>query len=357
MRQEKPAMGGLDYQIFYDAFNASPIGIALEDIEGRPLYVNSALCSMLGFSEEEMRAKHCVEFSPPEDAAKDWALFQQLKAGAIERYSLEKRFFRKDGALTWGRLSISMLNGRASPLVVAMVEDITPVRESEERRKRAEEAISSLSGRLIEAQEDERRHIARELHDDISQKLAMFSLELQQLGGLLKGFPPTLRDRLDSLMKRTRDLTGDVHALSHRLHSSKLETLGLVATMQGFCRELAEQRDVQIDFMHRGVPDTVPQPISLCLFRVLQEGLGNAVKHSGVSQFEALLEAVSGELQLTIRDRGTGFDPAMAYNDGIGLMSMRERVTLLKGSMSITSKPQDGTEIRVRIPIPSGQVG
>ena len=464
MKPDKAHAADFDYKLFYDAFNASPIGIALEDLEGRPLYVNSALCSMLGFSEEEMRRKHCVEFSPPEDAAKDWALFQQLKAGSIERYSLEKRFFRKDGALTWGRLSISILNRRAFPLVVAMVEDITPLRESEERfrvvanaapvmiwmsglerlctyfnqpwlaftgraieaelgdgwiqgihaedrercmetykqafdrrqpftmeykllrhdgeyrwirdagvprfesdgsfagyigsaadvtdRKRVEEAISNLSGRLIEAQEQERRHIARELHDDISQKLAMLSLELQQVAGLLTDSPATLRDRLDSLMKRTVDLTGDVHALSHKLHSSKLETVGLVATMAGFCRELAEQRNVHIDFMHNGVPEALPHPISLCLFRVLQEGLGNAIKYSRASRVEARLERISDELHLTIRDDGVGFDPAIApYNEGIGLMSMRERVGLVKGSMWIASKPQVGTEIKVRVPI------
>jgi PAS domain S-box-containing protein len=455
-----------DYQLFYEAFNASPIGIALEDMEGRPLYVNSALSSMLGFSEEEMRDKHCVEFSPPEDAAKDWALFEQLRAGEIDRYSIEKRFIRKDGALTWGRLSISLLNRRSSPLVVAMVEDITPIRESEERfrvvanaapvmiwmsgadklctyfnqpwleftgrtleaelgygwadnvhpddrercveiytqafdrrepftaeyrlrrhdgeyrwildsgvpkfeqdgsfggfigsavdvsdRKKAEEAISNLSGRLIEAQEQERRHIARELHDDISQKLATLSVELSQLASLFSDSEVALGSKLASLVKHTSDVNEGIRALSHRLHSSKLEVIGLVATMKSFCIELAELRNVQIDFIHNGVPDDVPHQVSLCLFRVLQEGLNNAIRHSGTSHFEARLEHVSGALQLTVRDFGVGFDPATAmYNEGIGLMSIRERVSLVKGSLSISSQPQRGTEITVRVPLPA----
>ena len=117
-----------DDQLFYGAFNASPIGIVLEDLEGRPLFVNPALCSMLGFSEEEMRQKHCVQFSPAEDAEKDWALFQQLRAGATDRYQLDKRFIRRDGSLIWGRLSISLLKNGGAPLVVAMVEDITEKR-------------------------------------------------------------------------------------------------------------------------------------------------------------------------------------------------------------------------------------
>jgi PAS domain S-box-containing protein len=460
---EKP---GSDYELFYEAFNASAIGIALEDMEGRPLYVNSALSSMLGYSAEEMRNKHCVEFSPPEDAAKDWALFQQLRAGAIDRYFLEKRFIRKDGALIWGRLSVSILNHGRYPMVVAMVEDITPLRESEERfrvvanaapvmiwiagpdklctyfnqpwlnftgraleaelgngwidsvhpedrqrcmeiyqrsfdlrqkftveyrlrrhdgeyrwildsgvpkfeqdgsfggyvgsavdvteRKRAEEAISTLSGRLIEAQEQERRHIARELHDDISQRLAMLSLEMSQLAGLVRESDQRLGEHLASLLKRTSEVNDGIRALSHRLHSSKLEVVGLVTTMKSLCLELAEQRDVQIDFAHHAVPSDLPHQVSLCLFRVLQESLSNAIKHSGTTRFEARLERVSGELQLTVRDTGVGFDPAIAmYNEGIGLMSMRERVTLVRGYMSIRSKLNRGTEIIVRVPLPA----
>src|SRR5499425_3066428 len=122
-----------DTQPFRDVFNASPIGIAVETLEGQPLFVNSAFCSFLGFSEEELRNKHCVDFSPREDAEKDWALFQQLRAGSIDHYQLEKRYFRRDGSLVWGRLSISLLKSRPSSLVLAMVEDITD-------KKRAEEA-------------------------------------------------------------------------------------------------------------------------------------------------------------------------------------------------------------------------
>ena len=125
-----------DTQIFRDVFNASPIGIAIETLEGQPLFVNPALCSMLGFSEKEMRNKHCVDFSPPEDAEKDWALFQQLRAGSINQYQLEKRYSRSDGSLFWGRLSLSLLNSRPSPLVIAMVEDVTAKKAAEEIQSR-----------------------------------------------------------------------------------------------------------------------------------------------------------------------------------------------------------------------------
>jgi PAS domain S-box-containing protein len=116
-----------DTQLFRDAFNVSPIGIAVESLDRQILFVNPAFCSLLGFSEQQLRSKHCVDFSPSEDAEKDWALFQRLKAGEINHYQLEKRYFRRDGSLICGRLSISLLNGRESPLVLAMVEDITEV--------------------------------------------------------------------------------------------------------------------------------------------------------------------------------------------------------------------------------------
>ena len=132
-----------DTQLFRDVFNASPIGIAVENLEGQPLFVNPAFCSFLGFSEEELRNKHCVDFSPPEDAQKDWALFQQLRAGVIDHYQLEKRYFRRDGSLVWGSLSISLLKSSPSPLVLAMVEDITDKKKAEEARFRHAAVIES----------------------------------------------------------------------------------------------------------------------------------------------------------------------------------------------------------------------
>ena len=330
--------------LFRDVFNASPIGIAVETLEGQPLFVNPAFCTFLGFSEEELRYKHCVDFSPPEDAQKDWALFQQLKAGSIDHYQLEKRYFRKDGSLVWGRLSISLLNSRPSPLVIAMVDDITDKRTAEEAvhtseerlrlaqqagkmfayewdaatdkivrsegvtqilgvdagahttgqkilamvppedrtrliaaiaqlspqephlrisyrmvrsdgsviwvdrksrayfdeqgtmlrmvgmitditdRKLAEAAIADVSRKLLDAQEKERARIGRELHDDINQQLAMLAVELEQL----QDSPSEVRNRVQELRKHVTEISNDVQALSHELHSSKLEYLGAI---------------------------------------------------------------------------------------------------------------------------------
>src|SRR5258705_4261820 len=138
-------------QLFHDVFNASPIGIAVENLEGQPLFVNPAFCAFLGFSEEELRNKHCVDFSPREDAEKDWALFQQLRAGVIDHYQLEKRYFQGDGSLVCGRLIISLLKSRPSPLVLAMVEDITDKKKAEEARFRHAVVIESSDDAIASA--------------------------------------------------------------------------------------------------------------------------------------------------------------------------------------------------------------
>jgi len=733
-----------DIELFRDVFNASPIGIAVENLDGQPLFVNPAFCSMLGFSEEELRKKHCVDFSPPEDAQKDWALFQQLKAGSVDHYQLEKRYFRKDGSLVWGHLSISLLNSRPSPLVVAMVEEITDkktaeeaVRASEERlrlaqqiahvgsfewnihtgvntwtpeleamyglqpgtftgtqtafenlvhpddragviklvdaamksgqptqgewrvvwadgsvhwiagrwqvfmdasgepskmigvnidvterkladearlevnrtleaqaallqsreelltifvknvpaavamldrdmrylqvsnrwctdylrgrtqvlgrshyeifpdmperwkevhrrglqgetlradedcwdgqdgphwarwevrpwktpdgtvggililaeditrrkqmqealregedklqllldstaeaiygidlehrctfcnpaclrtlgyehvdevigknihnlihhtradatvlpveecrvhratrtgegvhgedevfwrangtsfpieywsypqrrgnevvgavvafidtteRKLAEAALANVSRKLIEAQEQERTRIGRELHDDIGQRLALLAIQLQELheSSLI---PPDVRSRTGELQKQTSEIATDIQSLSHELHSAKLQYLGIVGAMRGFCREFGEQQKVEINFQTHDMPSSVLPDTALCFFRVLQEALHNSAKHSGVRYFEVRLWGTSDEIHLTVVDSGVGFDRKAAKESrGLGLISMEERLKLLKGTLSIEAHPKRGTTIHARVPLGS----
>jgi signal transduction histidine kinase len=157
---------------------------------------------------------------------------------------------------------------------------------------------------------------------------------------------------MDELGKRTSEISAVVQSLSHELHSSKLEYLGLVSAMKSFCREFGEKHKVNVDFDSEGMPATVAQEISICLFRVMQEGLQNAVKHSGVKLFDVKLLGSPTEIQLIVRDSGVGFDPELAKETpGLGLISMQERIRLVKGTISITSRPQSGTEINVRVPL------
>lgn len=223
-----------------------------------------------------------------------------------------------------------------------------------EDRKIAGERLASLSRGLIEAQEKERTRIARELHDDIGQRFALLGFELEKLKEKLFDTPEE-QVRIDHIRKDVSDMAKDIQSLSHELHSSKLEYLGLVAAIKIFCKEFAERQNAQVDFQSHDVPRTLRHEISLCLFRVLQESLQNSAKHSGAHNFEARLWVSSGQIQLTVRDFGRGFDFGAANRGaGLGLISMRERLKSVGGTLSIDSKNGSGTTIHARIPLDSG---
>jgi signal transduction histidine kinase len=216
-------------------------------------------------------------------------------------------------------------------------------------RKLAEEAMASIGRKLIEAHEEERTWIGRELHDDINQRLALAVIELEQWGNSKS--EADLHEHIGHVKQRLSDLGRDIQALSHRLHSSKLDYLGLTVAANSFCREFSEQQKVEIDFTHKGMPSRVPQEISLCLFRILQEALQNAVKYSGVRHFSVQFEGTPAEIQLTVSDHGVGFDQHDALSGrGLGLISMRERAHLVKGELSVTSRPAGGTTVLARVP-------
>jgi signal transduction histidine kinase len=261
-------------------------------------------------------------------------------------YQTSYRLLRPDGSAIWLEANGRVLfddQGRILR-IIGLVADVT-------NRKVAEDALSSVSRRLIEAHEEERTWIARELHDDINQRVALLAVELAQCDQHLPKSEAAAHGQIRHLGESLSDLGSDIHALSHRLHSSKLEHLGLVSAAGGFCKELSEQQNVEISFRHDGIPCSVPKEISLCLFRVLQEALQNAVKHSGMRNFNVELQGTSEEIQLTVSDQGVGFDPQGAIDcRGLGLISMRERLQLVGGEFSIGSKHGGGTTIRARVP-------
>ena len=220
--------------------------------------------------------------------------------------------------------------------------------------KLAEAALANVSRRLIEAQEQERARIGRELHDDIGQRLAMVAVQLQQThdDSLVL---PEVRNRMDELNKEISGIADDIQSLSHELHSAKLQYLGIAAAMKSFCKEFGEQQKVEIDFQSHDLPSPVPPDTALCLFRVLQEALHNSAKHSGVKRFEVRLWGTSGEIQLTVKDSGAGFDREAAKESrGLGLITMEERLKLANGTLSIDSQLKRGTTIHARVPLRSG---
>ena len=257
------------------------------------------------------------------------------------------RFLRPDGSILWLERTGHAFFDKQGRMVrmVGMVADVT-------ERKLAEETLSKVGGRLIEAHEEERTWIARELHDDIGQQLALLANNLALMEQDFPDSAAELRNRVREQLKRAQEISADVQAISHRLHSSKLQYLGIVAAAKSFCQEISEQHRVEIYFTHADIPPTVPEEISLCLFRVMQEALRNAVKHSGVRHIEVELRGASDGIDLTVRDSGLGFDTEAAmYNRGLGLVSMQERINLVNGTFSIESRPGRGTTIHARLPI------
>jgi signal transduction histidine kinase len=220
--------------------------------------------------------------------------------------------------------------------------------------QRTQDSLRRISGSLIEAQEQERHRIARELHDDIVQRLVMLGLELEGVQQDVPNSASELRIRIGTLQNETTRITNDVQFLSHELHSSKLEYLGIVEATNIFCQEFSKRQKVEIDFQSHDLPTALPTELSLSLFRVVQEALGNATKHSGVKRFEVRLWGSTGEIQLTVSDLGAGFDAETAMKStGLGLTSMQERLRLMHGELLVKSQPKDGTTIHARVPVGS----
>lgn len=218
-------------------------------------------------------------------------------------------------------------------------------------QKLAQEALANVGRRLIEAQEQERTWIARELHDDINQRLALLASELEQCRDDVSKSAVDLRVHIHHACQCVTEIGNDIQALSHRLHSSKLEYLGIVNATKSFCMELSEQHKVHVEFTYTDIPRHVPSDISLALFRIVQEALQNAVKHSRTKAFKVHMWSAEDKIHLTVIDRGSGFDPGMAMNGrGLGLISMRERLHLVGGELSIKSEPNRGTMVSARVP-------
>jgi signal transduction histidine kinase len=209
-----------------------------------------------------------------------------------------------------------------------------------------------LGGMLINAHEEERKRLAAEIHDDFSQRLAVLSLGLEMAAeGISESLTETNK-QLHELMNTASELGSDLHTLSHRLHSSTLERLGLIAGVGSFCKEFNAQQRMQVEFSHQDMPLSVSPDVALCLFRVVQEGLRNVQKHSGAAHAWVRLEMVYGMLHLSISDDGAGFAlEGGAERRGLGLWSMRERVRLVAGRFEIHSEKQKGTRIDVWAPI------
>lgn len=318
-----------------------PTGVVMLDREMRYLQVSDRWCSDYSIDSSQVLGRSHYEIFP--EISERW---KEIHRRALQGETLraeEDRWDRPGGVMwiRWEARPWRTADGSIGGILI-LAEDIT-------RRKQMEIDLSNMTRKLIEAQEKERARIGRELHDDINQRIALLSVEL----GDVQENPAELKQRLEEFQARMKEISNDVQALSHDLHSSKLDYLGVVRGIRSWCREFAERYRMTIDFTG-DVSSTVPVELGLTLLRVTQEALFNSMKYSGVTRAEVRLLEAANEIHLIISDAGKGFDPeTAAKGKGLGLTSMRERVRLVNGNISIQSQPTEGTRIEVHLPFES----
>ena len=329
--------------------NAAPVMIWMSDPDKSCTYFNQFWLKFTGRSIHQELGEGWIEGVHPDDRLRCSSTYSQA-FDRREVFRMEYRLRRHDGEYRWVfDQGVPRFNADGS--FAGYIGSCIDVSE----RKQAQQALSDINRKLIEAQEQERAWIARELHDDINQRLALVSLNME---GLLKDsgvLPASVTQLAEEIREQLSILGSDIQSLSHHLHSSKLEYLGIVAAAASFCREMSDKHKVQIEFHADGVPKKLSREIALCFFRVLQEAVLNAIKHSGSKHFEVWLGGGPDSVELGVRDSGVGFNPEVAAKGyGLGLTSMRERLKLVHGELTIDSQIARGTEIRAIVPLHVG---
>ena len=325
--------------------NTAPVMIWTSETDRKCSYVNKTWRDFTGRALQAELGDGWAQGVHPDDLNRSLQIYIEA-FDRRESFEMQYRLRRHDGEYRWLLdKGVPRFNpdGTFAGYIGSCI-DITD-------RKLAEEAMSTIGRRLIEAQEEERAWIGRELHDDINQRLALLAVELDRWSQHIPS-TPELSGQIRHAQQRIMEISRDVQGLSHRLHSSRLEYLGLATAANSFCKELAGQSKVEVQFSHAGIPRSVPKEVSLCLFRVLQEALQNAVKHSGVRSFTVDLHGTEEVVELTVSDIGSGFEEHDVYTrNGLGLISMRERLQLVHGELLVKSKTGAGTTIHARVPL------
>lgn len=309
-------------------------------------YVNKSWLDFTGRSMDSELGNGWAERIHPEDLRSR----ENTYARAFDRHEefrMEYRLRRRDGEYRWV-LDIGVPRfdqDRSFVGYIGIGVDVTD-------RKLAEVALASVSGKLFEAQEQERTRIARELHDDFSQRLAIIGIGLAQLWKTLPQSNVEDRGRVQELLGGIKDLSSDLHSLSHQLHSSRLEHVGLVSALNELCKEISGKYKIEVHFTNCNVPPGIPKDAALCLFRVAQEALSNVIKHSQARSVRVELGANANGVSLRVRDDGKGFDTDRSKPDiGIGLIGMHERIRLVAGRLSVSSGNMRGTEVLAEVPL------
>jgi len=326
--------------------NTAPVLLWMSGTDKLCTFFNDGWLGFTGRSMQQELGDGWSEGVHPEDLQRCLEIYTQ-SFDRREPFGMEYRLRSHSGEYRW-LMDIGVPRYDANSSFAGYIGSAIDITD----QKRAREALETVSGRLIEAQEKERQRIARELHDDICQRLAMLSLNIEKATRGLGWRQSAANDLMEQIWQQCSSLASDVQALSHELHPSILDNLGLVTAVKSYCREVSAQSAVAVEFSGGNIPDSLPREVSLSLFRVVQEALRNAVKYSGQKHFEVRLQAKDTEIELEVSDQGTGFDPASLKNGcGLGLVSMAERIRHVNGTFTIDSGRNVGTRIQARVPL------
>jgi PAS domain S-box-containing protein len=330
--------------------NSAPVMIWMSGPDKLCTFFNEGWLDFTGRPLEEELGNGWASGVHPKDLERCLEVYSRA-FDARDNFEMEYRLRRHDGQYRWvNDVGVPRFGAEGSfQGFIGSAIDVTD-------RKRSEEALLDMSGHLIKAHEEERARIARELHDDLSQRMALLHIGLDEFEQEIHGLSANARLRLHDIAEIATEVSSDIHELSHELHPSKLDSLGLVTAVAGFCREISRQHGLHIQLVHHHVDNAISKEVTLCLFRIVQEALRNVVKHSGSREAEVELSGHNDHIDLCVSDTGAGFDPKNPNGfAGIGLISMRERIRLVGGNLSVESEPSHGTRIRVRVPLTGGR--
>jgi PAS domain S-box-containing protein len=326
-------------------------GIWTVDDASRITFVNDRLARMFGYSVEEMIGRPTTDFMRADAVAEAARRVSRRRTGIAEQFDFP--FRRKDGTELWSIVSTTpMLNEQGQMCgALGMVTDITQRKKAEAELRSSRDQIRGMAGKVLRAQEEERRRIARELHDDIVQRVAALSIGMSRIKRQAAAVDESIANELAGIQKTIHSLAQHVRQISHRLHPAVLEHGGLMPALKAFAEEFSNAEDLEVQL---SVPDTqeaIPPEVGMCVYRVVQEWLRNVAKHAHAKSVRVAVSIAGDDLHLTIKDEGKGFDVEKARGKGLGLVSIEERVRFCRGTVRITSAPNQGATLEAQIPL------
>jgi len=334
---------------FRKVFAHAATGMTIQDAEGHFLEVNPAFCEITGYDEQELVGGDYHSITHPDDLTGTNCRTEELLAATIPSFVLEKRYLRKDGRTVWVRNSASLLGDSKPARIVTLVEDIT-------ERKQAEETLRQLSGRLLRVQDEERRRLARELHDGTAQTIAALGMNLSVVRESKVALDERAKKALNESMELADQCIRELRTLSYLLHPPILDDRGLAPALAGYAEGFAQRSGISVKLDLAPDLARLPQEVELMLFRVVQESLTNIHRHSGSRMATIRLARYPKDIVLQVRDQGHGISGKQGWPGepgvrlGVGIAGMRERVRQIGGTLQIRSRP-GGTDVEVVVPL------